>query len=432
MKSPYFLNGDLKDASYLASQIVQAAADQNLFVEQDPYGNVFVRKPANQNRRSVLLHGYTYAAAFLMTELICASKIHCPELEFLFSTRDHTNRSSVRDFDMSQIRSRLVINLDAETEEEIISSCAGFVRLVFETEIIRSQPMRGALPVQVRIFGLKGGHSARDIQKGHANAIKLMGEFLFDWYNYSVDTQLVGVNGGLFTNSIPTECTARLLIREDLRENFERGCWWFGEDLNKRFASIDPDARIEVTFPSANTEDDTWRPMPVDETGRIISFLNLCPNGAINMLQKSENQVETSCNIRNVVTEMDRWRLFTSIRSFDDSKKNALRDEFELLAELNRIGFTSIGDFPSWKHENVSNMQNRYEQAYKYCTGRPVKVVAAPEEQELMLFFQAMRDVEAICVGVNTKDGRPETESLERISKVLKTMFDRFFNKQTP
>ena len=422
---PIIIDPERDDFRSLSEHILSCAKARGFYAEQDPFGNVLVRKPASGRPEGCcLLHGYTLPAASIMAAVLQDTSHALPELEILFTKRDKNDRTSAWDFDMSKLKSKHMINLDAPGEEAIVSSCSGFARLQFETTIHHVEPAANAIPVNVRIFGLTGGNSATEIQKGNANAIKLMGEFLFDWYNFSIDTQLVGIWSDALTNTIPNECYAKLWIRQDLRENLDRGAWWFGEDLSKRFPHSDPYAEIQVTYPMIDRSDRTWSPMSVDETGRILSFLNLCPVGMINRRQDHFDEVETSCNLHKVDTLEDRWNLSATVRSFDDDQKDALRDKYELLAELNRIDFISIGDFPCWNHKNVSDLQRRYEEAYQSCLGKTVSVIGLHEEQEPILFVRAIPELEAISIGVNHKDGWPDEESAQRILTVLYSLLE--------
>ncbi len=403
----------------LARRIFDSARSHGLETMTDPEGTVFVRKPATKEGPVILFHGHTAAAAWFMLSLIGNTDDPMPELEIVFSIYDEHHRTSLLQYEMSGLRSRLLINLDAASEQEMISSCVGFAQLSFSTEISRHRIPNDCIPVNVRIFGLQGGH-AHEIHDGRANAIKLMGDFLFDWYNYSIETYLVDIQGGVRNPSIPTECTARLWIRRDRRTNLEQGCWWFGEDLAKKYGQTDPFARIEVSFPEIGVDDPAWYGMSSDDTGRILSFLNLSPTGVINMSPEQNGLIETSCNIRGIETSDKDWHLTVTVRSFEDDQKDALCQKFELLAQMNRIFFKSIGEFPSWKHVNVSDLQRQYADAYESLYNCSIRIVAIHEEQECMIFASRIPDLQTISVGASTDwQGRPDPQSLERVLETL-------------
>ena len=422
MKDPYDFLLTNADEQAFREELIHLAEEKKLVCIQDAAGNILIRKPAVHyptKTGKVLLQGSSRQALAFMCEAIIGAPDPCPALEILATKIGADGRASLPKFDFKQLTSRYMINLDGTSEGYVISSCSGLVRLVFDTDIYRTQVMNHMIPVEVRIFGLQGGHGARDIHFNRGNAIKLMGEFLFNWYNYSIETQLVEISGGSPYSGIPSECYARLWIREDKKADLDRGCWWFGEDLAKRFSATDPGARIEVRYPTGVEHIPYWTPMSMDETGRILSFLNLAPNGVINMDPDQDQMVETSCNMRMIVSRKDRFEIEVSVRSFDDGQKDALREKWELLAEMNRLNFRSFGDFPCWKHQNESDILEQYCIVYEKQNGSRPDTGAIHSENACMVIVEAIQGMDAISIGVDMADGKPDPESMKRVWNVL-------------
>ncbi len=420
MKDPYDFLLSGADTGALRDELIRLAEENHLTYVQDAAGNLLVRQPANHypiKTVKVLLQGSSRQAIAFMCEAVANPPDHSPALELLVTNVNENGRSSLPYFDVKQLEARYMINLDGNNERYVISSCSGLVRLIFDTDIYRTQLMHDMIPVEVRIFGLRGGHGARDIHLGGGNAIKLMGEFLFGWYNYSIETQLVCIMGGSPFSGIPSECSARLWIRQDQKEDMDRGCWWFGEDLAKRYGMSDPYARIEVSYPDYSGNTTEWSPMSMDETGRILSFLNMAPNGVISM--DADQAVETSCNMRMIVTRKDRFEIEVSVRSFDDDQKDALREKWELIAEMNRLHFRSFGDFPSWKHKNESDILDKYCSVYKEQNGESPDTGAIHSENACMVIVEAIPGMDAISIGVDQVDGNPDRDSMYRVWQVL-------------
>ena len=155
----------------------------------------------------------------------------------------------------------------------------------------------------------------------------------------------------------------------------------------------------------------------MDETGRILSFLNMAPNGVISM--DADQAVETSCNMRMIVTRKDRFEIEVSVRSFDDDQKDALREKWELIAEMNRLHFRSFGDFPSWKHKNESDILDKYCSVYKEQNGESPDTGAIHSENACMVIVEAIPGMDAISIGVDQVDGNPDRDSMYRVWQVL-------------
>ena len=422
MKDPYEFLLAGADEEALRKELLRLAEEKHLEYSQDQAGNILIRKPAENyptKTAKVLLQGSSRQAIAFMCEAVANPPKHCPALELLVNGICPDGISSLLRFDFKQLESRYMFNLDGTTERYVVSSCSGLVRLIFDTDIYRTHLMNHMIPVEVRIFGLRGGHSAQDIQVGGANAIKLIGEFLFGWYNHSIETQLVEISGGSPFSGIPAECCAKLWIRQDQREDLDRGCWWFGEDLAKRYGMTDPGARIEVRYPDLGPETTGRSPMSMDETGRILSFLNMAPNGVISMDPSQDQMIETFCNMRMIVTNDDRFEIEVAVRSFDDDQKDALREKWELIAEMNRLNFRSFGDFPSWKHKNESDILDQYCKVYSEQNKEYPETGAIHSENACMVIVEAIPGMDAISIGVDQIDGNPDPRSMRRVWKVL-------------
>ncbi len=370
------------------------------------------------------------AIAYAMT-LMADTEHSFPALEFVLTSGEEIGLLGAKALDKSRLRAKYMINLDSERENEVLSSCAGGVQLNLEKKVQRQGSTEGDIPVLVRIHGLRGGHSGDDIDKNRGNAISLMGEFLFKWYNYEQNTHLVSMEGGSKENAIPRECTAKIWIPEEKRENLNRGTWWFGEDLNRRYNASDPNVRIEVSYPDPGAIDPAdWDVIMDEDHGQILSFLNLAPNGVINMSKTVDGLVETSCNMGVVNTEADSWQAVVSLRSSDESKKELLRSRFEILAEMNGIAMTASGDYPGWTYTIRSPLRELYLDTYKKLFHQTAKASAIHAGVECGLFVSAMDGLDAISVGPDMQNTHSPQERLsissaERVFQVLLAVLER-------
>ena len=371
--------------SRVSQYIMQHALDNNLFVTEDDHMNTYLEKPASPGREQepvILIHGGSDLAAAVIVALTEDCQSSLPALEITYACdEEFAYKKTAKE--RRQLRAGYIIGLDKEISNDVAAFCAGGVRLDFETQIIREKPRAGFIPAEITISGLQGGYSAQDVFHGRGNAIKMMGEFLFNWYNYSFDSRLVSIEGGERFNCIATTCKARLLIPEHQKEDLNRGVWWFGEDIPRKFGSAEPNARIQVTYPE-NVDISTWTPMCSDASGRILSFLNISPNGIINMDPEEADMVETGSNMGIVSSSVDDWKLSISIRSFSDENKEMVRSRFELFADMNRIDHAAVGSFPSLIELELSDIpqgeeidresaRKLYEELIRLITGTEIE-----------------------------------------------------------
>ena len=71
--------------------------------------------------------------------------------------------------------------------------------------------------MEVSVKGLIGGHSGDDINKKRANAIKLIGRFLY-MEQSKIDVRLAAWNSGKLDNAIPRDGKAVFAVPADKKE----------------------------------------------------------------------------------------------------------------------------------------------------------------------------------------------------------------------
>ena len=64
--------------------------------------------------------------------------------------------------------------------------------------------------MEIKLKGLKGGHSGMDIHLERGNANKLMNRLLYNGLNYGI--RISEINGGSLRNAIPRESTACIVV----------------------------------------------------------------------------------------------------------------------------------------------------------------------------------------------------------------------------
>ena len=237
----------------IADYLVNFAKERNLEWYRDDTNNVFIKAPATagmENKAPVLLQGHTdmvceknsgvehdfskdplklyldgdllrargttlgaddgCAVAMMLTLLDGELAAH-PPIECLFTAAEETGMDGAKNFDYSLISARRMINLDIDSLGNIFCGCAGGVRSDLTLAYTGVDFAGDAL--SVKLTGLVGGHSGSDINKGRANANKLMGRLLASLLS-KTDARLVSVNGGSKENAIPRECEAIVAVSD--------------------------------------------------------------------------------------------------------------------------------------------------------------------------------------------------------------------------
>ena len=148
------------------------------------------------------------AAAFMLAMLDDDSLAH-PRVEAVFTTEEETGLYGAEAIDVSPLKGKRFINIDSEDEGIVTVGCAGGVTGIgsvpFGREAFDGQAF------EVKIFGLRGGHSGTDIIFGQENAAKVLGRLLYELQE-ETGARIVSLEGGVADNVIPTSASALFVV----------------------------------------------------------------------------------------------------------------------------------------------------------------------------------------------------------------------------
>jgi glycosyltransferase involved in cell wall biosynthesis len=154
-----------------------------------------------------------------------------PPLEVLTTTNEEDGMSGASHLSPTFIRGRKVINLDSEAYDETTVASAGAIIQESHLLISRVAMPKDYVAYTISVSGGKGGHSGVDINKGRANAIKVLANLLLVAIR-QCDIKLYIV--GAADNPI---------VKEELNRNIEQ----FGiQDRVKYFDFVSQEEKIKL------------------------------------------------------------------------------------------------------------------------------------------------------------------------------------------
>ncbi len=145
-----------------------------------------------------------YALAILDSDTI-----KHPRLEVVITVDEETGMDGARGIDLSMLKGHRLLNLDSEKEGIFLTSCAGGARVKCHLPLEQST-VEGVL-CEVKIGGLKGGHSGDEIHKERGNSNCLLGRLLH-CLAQKLSFGIALLDGGLADNAIPRESRAVLVV----------------------------------------------------------------------------------------------------------------------------------------------------------------------------------------------------------------------------
>lgn len=293
-----------------------------------------------------------------------------PPLEVLITTDEETSMAGAFALEGGVLNGKYLLNLDSEEEGELYVGCAGGVDVTATFRYSEVETAEDDIAVKVRISGLNGGHSGLDINKGRANANKLLFRFLkFAVANY--EAMLVEVNGGDMRNAIPREAYAILTIDKEDKDDFVEAVEEYEEMFREEYATAEPDMVFEVEL--------VVKPMLVmDEmtTDDLINAVQGSVNGVVKMSCDMPGMVETSSNLAIVETLQGEIKVKYLVRSAVDSAKEDVTSSLESVCRLAGAEVETSGEYPGWKPNMESLLLKRMVAVYMSMYGKEPKVTA--------------------------------------------------------
>ena len=429
----------------------------------DETGNVIIRKPATkgmENRKGVILQSHmdmvcdklvdyqidfdndpikTYIDGEWLTAegttlgaddgIGCAMELavlasddieHGP-IECVFTRDEETGLTGAMGMKAGFMRGDYLINLDSEDEGEIFVSCAGGRNTSAKFTFSREQAPAGSFFMRGQLKGLVGGHSGDDINKQRANAIKLLGRFLFQEMNRYQGVRLAQFNSGKLHNAIPRDGMFVIAVPHDVKENVKADWNVFASQVEEEFHVTD--TQMVWTMESTDAE-------PVIEDAvarRFIYALQAVDNGIYAICQDPElnGMVETSSNIASIVTSETEINILSSQRSNVMSNLDNMCATIEACFVLAGAEVKHSDGYPAWKMRAHSELQKIVKESYVKLFGKEPIVRGIHAGLECGLFSERYPNLDMVSFGptlrfVHTPEERLHIPTVQMVWDHLK------------
>ena len=441
----------------IAEYICDFAKKRGLFCVKDEYNNVFVRKEASkgyEDRNPVLFQAHTDmvcektadsahdfskdpitpvlsngrvyankttlgaddgAGVAVMLRLMDESE-PMGETEFLFTTSEETGMDGAAGFDYSLIRSEKVVNLDSEEELEACIGCAG--NLTSEVRIPTKATDADGFLASLEVFGLCGGHSGIEIDKGRASALKLLGTLL-DAIYVAMPFGIVALSGGGRDNVIPFSATATICFY-DKKEFTEAE-----KKVKERKKEIalglvkEDKARFGVSLKKLKESEKTdahKKMLTFRSTSAVISMLLLSPQGVIDRYPDS-GEVLASVNLGHASVEEGAAVFRYLIRS---ARKARVSNVLAQITRLSRVlggECRTVSDCAGWESARGSELQTAYRKACNEVFGKEPKFTVIHAGLECGIISDGLAScgkvADIISIGPDVRDVHSPKESMD-------------------
>ncbi|MCR5769551.1 MAG: aminoacyl-histidine dipeptidase [Lachnospiraceae bacterium] len=370
------------------------------------------------------------AVAMILALLSDGSCSH-PPIEAVFTVDEEVGMDGAAGLDMSLLKGRRMLNLDSEDEGIFTVSCAGGLRTdcsipVDKNNIVIINDSRKNVCYKVTIGGLIGGHSGCEIDKGRANAIKMMSRFLYGVSDELKSLKMCNIEGGKFDNVICNNCEAEIVVDCEEAGAFEELAKRYDTDYKNEFAVTDPGISLTVEKINLYSEKPAFS---TDDTLRFTRALFLVPQGIIAMSSDIKGLVQTSANLGIVKVKPEKLQFSCSVRSSVASQKFAVRDRIEAAVTSQGGYITTRGDYPGWAYRKDSKVRDVLCRLYEEESGKKPVITAIHAGLECGLFSEALPGLDCVSIGPDLKDihsvnERMSISSVERLYKLVRRFLE--------
>lgn len=342
---------------------------------------------------------------------VLVSDIPCGKIECLFTTAEETGLDGAMALSPDFITGKVLLNLDSEDEGEIFVGCAGGLDTTAEFHY-KEEPVQEDFEFQeIFVKDAMGGHSGDDINKGRANAVQLLGRFLYSIID--LDWQLITINGGNKRNAIAREAKALIAAEPDTLDIINERLEAYAEDVAEEYGAIEKELKVGYT----EYEGECTTAIDEMTAWNLVTALCASPHGVLAMSQEIENFVETSTNLASVkMTEPGVIRIGSSQRSCVTAARRAAAAKMEACFVLAGAIVKHEGEYPGWAPAAESPVRDACVASYKKLFGTEPKVKAIHAGLECGLFTEKFPGIDMVSFGPTLRGVHAPGERLDLAS----------------
>ncbi|WMM26343.1 aminoacyl-histidine dipeptidase [Tissierella sp. MB52-C2] len=333
--------------------------------------------------------------------IVDSDNLKHPPLEVLITTNEETGMDGVHALTNEHLSGKILLNIDSEEEGIFLVSCAGGANKITTFELQREK--RDGDGLEIKISGLKGGHSGMEIIKQRGNAIKLLGRILEEC-NMTSNIRLSKIEGGTKHNAIPSDASAVILVED--KEVVKKIIKDLAQDLKEEYRVEDSGLNIDVK--EVKVEDVYTKELNAD----LIDYIMMVPDGVQYMSKDIDGLVQTSLNNAIIEEKNNSIEITASVRSASSSSLRQILNILSVIARRTNAKTEEKSAYPAWQFDKDSKIREKAVKVYEELFDKKAEVSAIHAGLECGLLKEILPDTDMISFGPNLYDVHTEKEHL--------------------
>lgn len=342
-------------------------------------------------------------------------------IEALFTIDEETGLTGAFNLDPKMVTGKIMLNLDSEEEGIIYIGCAGGRDTKYSLDLFEEEPTFEMSFLDLKIEGLKGGHSGLNINEGRGNAIKLMARALYN-LKKSVNFNIYNLDGGDKHNAIPREVEVGIAVNSEIKEKTKELFTKFCETLKEEFKLTEPKFSYSI-----KERDKVDFICDLTSTDEIINLLMSLPHGVISMSAAVPGLVETSTNLAVAKLRDGMLEVMCSHRSSIASAIDWMGDYHRAIGELMGLDIEQDKGYPGWTPNPDSDVLKVAKKVFEKVLGTDIDVRAIHAGLECGIIGEKCGGLDAISFGptiegAHSPEERVNIKSTEKFYNCLKEL----------
>lgn len=357
---------------------------------------------------------------------ILDSNLKC-NIEAVFTATEETSMIGAERIDVSDFKSKEMINLDGFSENTILVESAGFFDIIYKLNY-NFEKKSNKNVYKIILKGLLGGHSGFEIDNNKGNSSILLTSFLKEIDNI----ELVNFTSGTKFNVIPSIAEAIFSCTEDeekvecLIQNFLKKYRKVYNLLDISLEKVNTNTIKEEKSSLLRCDNDKEKKLEdnkdfiqVLNNYDSLNFLNMIANFKHGVFNKNDRgEVTTSANLG--VVNLKNQIIKIGMRSSKKEEEKSCLEYLENYSKQNNCEFEIIGKQPGFETKENSSLVENLKSVYQSMNdGKLPSVKSVHITVETGFFKEKIKDLEVAIISPKILNAHTvdETVSLESIKR---------------
>lgn len=334
-----------------------------------------------------------------------------PPIEAFFSVQEEAGIGGPRLVDYTKFTAKRIIATDIIWEGTTYESVSGAIGGDFVKKVQKKKTLKPAF--SIKVSHCTGGHSALNIGKCPANAIKAVARILFK-IKENVNIELISIEGGSIRNNIPAECCSIFAYEFENEQKIKDAVNNVVSELRDEYSYTDPDMEVSLALAGIHEE-----ALDVKTSNCVINMLHVLPSGEYIRNPEYGDAVFASRNMGNISLKSNTlvigymFRGTVKSQTIDMMKQTlCLAERFDAIyeEEYRYSGYIAAKDTP---------LVNVWKEVYKEATGKDLYFLTMHGGTDVGTIIDNLGGsdkVDVIAIGPNAKLVHTTNETLELVS----------------